>query len=178
MNDVINGAFNEFRFWNYCQKHKRSNGGSCERKIDQRLPFIIAGYLDNQDYISAIDELSSPNHVGQCLPVDLIVRLLDLIQSANDESISAQIYFYLKRLFESINVYEMASEIVQSFSIHGRDPGLPSLLRLMKDGSQASYRILHLLLLLLRDQALSHCIFYGFLFILTARSQCCGLLSR
>lgn len=161
LEDVLKGAFNEFRLWTYWQKHHRTFQSTSLVKIDRHLPFIIAGYLDNHDCHSAIDELASPHHTGQCPPTDLIIRLLELIHGAGEEMASAQIYSYLRRLFSELPVYTLVSEIVQSFRILGRYPGWPSLVRLMKEGTMASYRILHLLLMLFRDEALSHCIFVG-----------------
>jgi hypothetical protein len=56
--------FDEFQTWNYQMEWSRGSQASCGKQVSQVICDVALGYLDNNDCLSAIDTLSSPNLTG------------------------------------------------------------------------------------------------------------------
>jgi len=136
LSKVISEFFNDFRIWCfYQQKHRRSVQSPRGKPIGQLLASVVNGYLDNGDWLGALDILSSP-HLASLFPgVDLIGRLIDCCYGVGDEMASTQAFYYLKGMFEGQRCWEVVGEVVQAFGVDAKkEAGWPSLVHVMQSG--------------------------------------------
>lgn len=156
LSQVLRLHFNEFQAWCYQQDHAAPTSATRGKLISALLSSLIAGNVESDDALGAVDMLSAPNLSGHFPGVDTVYQMMTkFVLIGEDDMKAEQTAGYLQKLFERQPCWFMLHELLEHFLVPGSDAGWGSLCALMSTGSRRAALIVRLFFHLLKGEALS-----------------------